>query len=58
MRSWQSIPGWFRAAMVSYPSFDPNVFSARITTATWKKLQAEGNPFVNRALQGFPRFHL
>jgi penicillin-binding protein 2 len=22
--------------------------------ATWKKLQAEGNPFVNRALQGFP----
>ncbi|MDT3675434.1 MAG: penicillin-binding protein 2 [Microcystis wesenbergii TW10] len=41
-------------AMVSYPSFDPNVFSAPITTATWKKLQAEGNPFVNRALQGFP----
>jgi penicillin-binding protein 2 len=41
-------------AMVSYPSFDPNVFSAPITLATWKKLQAEGNPFINRALQGFP----
>jgi penicillin-binding protein 2 len=41
-------------AMVSYPSFDPNVFSGPITLATWKKLQAEGNPFVNRAMQGFP----
>jgi penicillin-binding protein 2 len=41
-------------AMVSYPSFDPNVFSAPISTATWKQLQAEGNPFVNRAMRGFP----
>jgi penicillin-binding protein 2 len=41
-------------AMVSYPTFDPNVFSSRITTAIWKKLQGQGNPFVNRALQGFP----
>ncbi|MEG3435829.1 penicillin-binding protein 2 [Pannus brasiliensis CCIBt3594] len=41
-------------AMVSYPSFDPNVFSAPITLDTWKKLQAEGNPFINRSLRGFP----
>jgi penicillin-binding protein 2 len=41
-------------AMVSYPTFDPNVFSSRITTAIWKQLQGQGNPFVNRALQGFP----
>ncbi len=41
-------------AMVSYPTFDPNVFSSRITPAIWKQLQGQGNPFVNRALQGFP----
>ena len=41
-------------AMVSRPTFDPNIFSTRITTATWKQLQSKGNPFVNRALRGFP----
>ncbi|MEC4984086.1 MAG: penicillin-binding protein 2 [Oscillatoria sp. PMC 1068.18] len=41
-------------ALVSYPSFDPNIFSSRITPETWKQLQGEGNPFVNRALRGFP----
>jgi penicillin-binding protein 2 len=41
-------------AMVSYPTFDPNIFSSRITPAIWKNLQGQGNPFVNRALQGFP----
>lgn len=41
-------------AMVSYPRFDPNVFSGQITNDTWKKLQGKGNPFVNRALRGFP----
>jgi penicillin-binding protein 2 len=41
-------------AMVSYPSFDPNVFSGPITSETWKKLQAAGNPFINRSLRGFP----
>ena len=41
-------------AMVSNPSFDPNIFSYPITAAIWKKVQAKGNPFVNRALQGFP----
>ena len=40
--------------MVSYPTFDPNVFSSRITPEIWKKLQGKGNPFVNRAMRGFP----
>ncbi|MDY7015661.1 MAG: penicillin-binding transpeptidase domain-containing protein, partial [Cyanobacteriota bacterium] len=41
-------------AMVSYPTFDPNIFSGRITPELWKELQGEGNPFVNRAMRGFP----
>lgn len=41
-------------ALASYPSFNPNVFSQRITPATWKQLQAGGNPFLNMALRGFP----
>lgn len=41
-------------AMVSRPTFDPNIFSGRITPETWQKLQAKDNPFVNRALRGFP----
>jgi penicillin-binding protein 2 len=41
-------------AMVSRPSFDPNIFSTRITSKTWKQLQGKDHPFVNRALRGFP----
>ncbi|WP_036485135.1 penicillin-binding protein 2 [Myxosarcina sp. GI1] len=41
-------------AMASYPSFDPNIFSSRITPEIWQELQAEGNPFLNLALRGFP----
>ncbi|HEY9668438.1 MAG TPA: penicillin-binding protein 2 [Coleofasciculaceae cyanobacterium] len=41
-------------AMVSRPTFDPNIFTTRITSETWKKLQGKGNPFVNRAMRGFP----
>ncbi|OLP18331.1 penicillin-binding protein 2 [Leptolyngbya sp. 'hensonii'] len=41
-------------AMVSRPTFDPNLFSTRITDAQWQRLQSEDHPFVNRALQGFP----
>ena len=41
-------------AMVSYPSFDPNVFSTPITPKIWRELQGEGNPFINRSLQAFP----
>jgi penicillin-binding protein 2 len=41
-------------AMVSRPTFDPNIFSRRITPDIWKKLQGKGNPFVNRSMRGFP----
>lgn len=41
-------------AMVSRPTFDPNIFSRRITADTWKQLQSKGTPFVNRAMRGFP----
>ncbi len=41
-------------AMASYPRFDPNIFSKPISSQAWQKLQAEGNPFLNRALRGFP----
>lgn len=41
-------------AMVSHPTFDPNIFSTRISPEIWKRLQGEDHPFVNRALRGFP----
>ncbi len=41
-------------AMVSRPSFDPNVFTRRITPAVWKKINAPTHPMHNRALAGFP----
>lgn len=41
-------------AMVSRPTFDPNIFSGRISDEQWQELQGKQFPFVNRALQGFP----
>lgn len=41
-------------AMVSRPSFDPNVFTRRITPDVWKKINAPTHPMHNRALSGFP----
>lgn len=41
-------------AMVSRPTFDPNIFLSRISEKTWRQLQSKDHPFVNRALQGFP----
>lgn len=41
-------------AMVSYPAFDPNVFSGKITEQMWQEVQAQGYPLINRALMGFP----
>jgi len=41
-------------AMVSRPSFDPNVFTRKITPPVWKKLNAPNHPLFNRALSGFP----
>jgi len=41
-------------ALASGPSFDPNLFTRRMTTEEWKRLQEEDKPFLNRALQGYP----
>jgi penicillin-binding protein 2 len=41
-------------AMASRPAFDPNSLSGRISPATWKQLQGQDHPFVNRSLQAFP----
>jgi penicillin-binding protein 2 len=41
-------------AMASRPTFDPNIFSTRISDEQWSALQSEDHPFVNRALRGFP----
>lgn len=41
-------------AMVSRPAFDPNLFSSPITSSQWEELQGLNNPFVNRALRGYP----
>lgn len=40
-------------AMTSRPTFDPNIFSTRISQKQWLALQKK-RPFVNRALRGFP----
>lgn len=41
-------------ALVSRPAFDPNWFARRMSESQWQELQRRQNPFVNRALQGFP----
>ncbi|MEN9250230.1 MAG: penicillin-binding protein 2 [Gloeomargarita sp. GXS_bins_116] len=41
-------------AMVSYPGFDPNIFSGRVTPQQWQELQRRSFPFLNRALQVYP----
>jgi penicillin-binding protein 2 len=41
-------------AMVSRPSFDPNIFTKRINKAAWKRINAPDHPLFNRALSGFP----
>lgn len=41
-------------AMVSRPTYDPNLFSTRISATEWqKRLQSKEHSFVNRSLQGF-----
>ncbi|NOZ13255.1 MAG: penicillin-binding protein 2 [Acidobacteria bacterium] len=40
-------------AMVSAPSFDPNILTFRFREKEWEKLKhAKGNPMLNRAIQG------
>ncbi|MEO0854290.1 MAG: penicillin-binding transpeptidase domain-containing protein, partial [Cyanobacteria bacterium J06648_11] len=41
-------------AMVSYPAYDPNIFSGRITPEKWKELQGKSFPFLNRTLRAYP----
>lgn len=41
-------------ALASGPSFDPNIFTRRVDDEEWERLQALENPFLNRALQGYP----
>ncbi len=40
-------------AMVSRPTFDPNIFSTRITQAQWEQITKNGYPLVNRAMQAY-----
>lgn len=41
-------------AMASGPSFDPNMFTRKISQKAWDELQSQDKPFLNRALQGYP----
>jgi len=41
-------------ALASGPTFDPNLFTRKISEAEWQKLQSANQPFLNRALQGYP----
>lgn len=40
--------------MASYPRFDPNIFTKPVTEGGWENIQGKENPFLNRALQGYP----
>lgn len=40
-------------AMVSRPTFDPNIFTTKISDAQWEQLQSTDFPFLNRSLRGF-----
>ena len=39
--------------MVSRPTFDPNIFSTRITQAQWDQFTQNGYPLVNRAMRAY-----
>ena len=41
-------------AMTSAPTFDPNIFTRRVASSEWERLQGADKPFLNRALQGYP----
>ncbi|MGL5063113.1 MAG: penicillin-binding protein 2 [Microcoleus sp.] len=40
--------------LASHPTFDPNLFTRKMTKEEWDILQDPENPFLNRALQGYP----
>ncbi len=41
-------------ALASGPTFDPNLFTRRISQKEWDQLQGQDQPFLNRALQSYP----
>ncbi|NJK53421.1 MAG: penicillin-binding protein 2, partial [Leptolyngbyaceae cyanobacterium SU_3_3] len=41
-------------ALASGPTFDPNLFTRKISKKEWDTLQGQDQPFLNRALQGYP----
>lgn len=41
-------------AMASWPDFNPNIFTSKVSKKEWNRLQGEDKPFLNRALQGYP----
>lgn len=40
--------------MASSPTFDPGAFTRRVSDQEWQRLQSGDQPFLNRALQGYP----
>ncbi|WP_293338896.1 penicillin-binding protein 2 [Microcoleus sp. CAWBG58] len=40
--------------MGSWPTFDPNIFTRKVTQKEWDRLQGPEKPFLNRAVQGYP----
>lgn len=41
-------------AMASNPGYDPNIFSAPISTQQWRNMYSRGNPFLNKAINPYP----
>lgn len=40
--------------LASHPTFDPNLFTHKVSKVEWDRLVGEEQPFLNRALQGYP----
>ena len=40
--------------MASWPTFDPNIFTRKVSQEEWDRLQGPDKPFLNRAVQGYP----
>jgi len=40
--------------MASWPTFDPNIFTRKVSQEEWDRLQGPEKPFLNRAVQGYP----
>lgn len=41
-------------AIASAPTFDPNLFTRKISQQDWDNLQSDDKPLINRALQAYP----